>query len=250
MTPQQARAIVRKGRGPKGIHRIDKPKTKGEQWHAHLGPGTGSRNQSGWYLEAQEWIDKGATRILEEGRLEGMTSPAVKAQFDKVLKAEHLENVASAFGDPDFFDEVPLYSRYQQVEFLKRHGSVDALLIGLALDYLDRVRNEVKLPSKRLVALSVSRDDDDYIVPSIFVCNRDIKNRLKELRLSAPSRGLGKQIEALVKKTDRGAAYCVFEDDLTVPDDVRVFIGYKAPARGLEGLEIFANGRRAQRQVG
>jgi hypothetical protein len=28
--------------GPRGIDRIDRPKIKGEQWHAHLGPGEGS----------------------------------------------------------------------------------------------------------------------------------------------------------------------------------------------------------------
>jgi hypothetical protein len=42
MTPRQARAKVRKGQGPKGIHRIDRPLGKGEQWHAHLGSGEGS----------------------------------------------------------------------------------------------------------------------------------------------------------------------------------------------------------------
>ena len=42
MTPSEARSIVRRGQGPKGIHRIDPPKIKGEQWHAHLGPGVGS----------------------------------------------------------------------------------------------------------------------------------------------------------------------------------------------------------------
>jgi hypothetical protein len=42
MTPKVAANIVRKGQGPRGIHRIDRPKIKGEQWHAHLGPGEGS----------------------------------------------------------------------------------------------------------------------------------------------------------------------------------------------------------------
>jgi len=42
MTPSQAANIVRRGQGPKGIHRIDSPRIPGEQWHAHLGPGEGS----------------------------------------------------------------------------------------------------------------------------------------------------------------------------------------------------------------
>jgi len=42
MTPSQAASIVRRGQGPPGIHRIDPARIKGEQWHAHLGPGAGS----------------------------------------------------------------------------------------------------------------------------------------------------------------------------------------------------------------
>ncbi len=40
--PKDAQRKVRKGQGPRGISRIDSPKVKGEQWHAHLGPGEGS----------------------------------------------------------------------------------------------------------------------------------------------------------------------------------------------------------------
>jgi hypothetical protein len=42
MSPKEAAKIVAKGNGPRGIDRIDPPKIKGEQWHAHLGPGQGS----------------------------------------------------------------------------------------------------------------------------------------------------------------------------------------------------------------
>ncbi len=42
MTPSQAAEKVRRGQGPKGIHRIDSPRILSEQWHAHLGPGEGS----------------------------------------------------------------------------------------------------------------------------------------------------------------------------------------------------------------
>ena len=43
MTPSQARQAVRRGQGPPGIQRIDPPHLPGEQWHAHLAPGTGTR---------------------------------------------------------------------------------------------------------------------------------------------------------------------------------------------------------------
>ena len=37
-----AAEIVRRGQGPRGIDRIDAPRTIGEQWHGHLAPGQGS----------------------------------------------------------------------------------------------------------------------------------------------------------------------------------------------------------------
>ena len=52
-----------------------------------------------------------------------MISSQAKTEFDTVLGKQHLADVESGFGDPDFFDEVPLYSRYSEVEFLKQPGS-------------------------------------------------------------------------------------------------------------------------------
>jgi hypothetical protein len=199
------------------------------------------RDQSERKLEARQWTDKDPGGILKESGVENMNTASIQCEFDKVLSAERLADVASVFSDRDFCDEVPLYSRFKQVEFLKRHGDVNALLMELALEYLDRVKSEVKLASKRLVAISVSRDNDDgYIVPAIFVCNRETKTQLRGLRLAAPSSGLGQQIEALVKKARPDTAYIVLEDDTTVPGDVRVFVSFKSPVRGLENLETFA----------
>jgi hypothetical protein len=177
-----------------------------------------------------------------------MISYQTKTQFDSVLKAQHLADVASTFSDPDFFEEVPLYSRYKQVEFLKTYGDVNLLLVELALDYLDRVTTSVPVTGNtRLVAITViSDDDDEFIVPAIFVCNSNVKTRLKELHLSSPSEGLGKRIESLVKMARPDATFSILEDRHTLPDDVRVFISYKAPPRGLVSLMTFANGANAQ----
>ncbi len=57
--------------------------------------------------------------------MESMTSPAVKTRFDSVLRGRHLADPASSFADPDFFDEVPLYARYEEVDFLKQYGDVN-----------------------------------------------------------------------------------------------------------------------------
>ena len=166
-----------------------------------------------------------------------------RTRFESVLKAQRLDDVASLFADSDYFDEVPLYSRYQQVEFLKHFGEVDQLLIELALDYLDRVSDEIRIPrTRRFLAITVIRDShNDFLVPAIFVCNGNVTARLKDLRLSSPTDGLGKRVQALVKLANRDVAYSVFEDRQTVPGEVRVFIGFESPKRDIVSLKTFAN---------
>jgi len=173
-----------------------------------------------------------------------MISSTVKTRFDSVLSRRHLAEPASNFADPDFCDEVPLYARYNEVDFLKEYGDVNLLLIELSLDYLERVASQSSTGSdQRFVAITVISDDEnEYIVPSIFVCNRDVITRLKELHLSSPSQGFGQRIEALVKEAERDTTFSVLEDRCTVPDDVRVFISYKSPPEGLVGIQAFANG--------
>ena len=179
-----------------------------------------------------------------------MISSSMKMQFESVLRKQHLSDVAASFSDPDFFDEIPLYSRYKQIEFLKQFGDVNVLLIKLALEYLHRVTSEVHLRTKRFVAITViSDDDDEYLVPAIFVCNGNVKTRLKALHLSSPSEGIGKRIAGYVKNAKLHNEFSVLEDDYTIPDDVRIFVGHKSPPAGLVNLETFANGVEKRRPV-
>jgi hypothetical protein len=186
-----------------------------------------------------------------------MISSAVRTKFDSVLRGRHLADPASRFADPDFFDEVPLYARYEEVKFLKEFGDVNSLLIELSLDYLERVASKQhtgtvgrRVASKqqtgtvgRFVAITVISDDEyEYVVPSIFVCNRKAETRLKNLHLSSPSKGFGKRIERFVKEANRRTTFSVLEDRSTVPGDVRVFIGYKSPPTGFVGIQAFVNG--------
>jgi hypothetical protein len=171
-----------------------------------------------------------------------------RTRFDSVLRAQHLDAVATLFCDPSYFDEIPLYSRYEQVEFLKRYGDVDRLLIELALEYLGRVAAQAySEASTRIIAITVvSNDDNAYLIPSIFLCNGEVNARFKDLHLSLPSAGLGKRVEAHVKAAKSAGAYSILEDRETVPGDVRVFISYKTPPRGLVNLEAFRTGITAR----
>jgi len=195
-------------------------------------------------METQKRNNKRAKGVSAKLRVERLIPPTARDQFASVLKAEQLEDIPPGFRDPTFFDEVPLYSRYEQVDFLKHHGEVDRLLLELSLDYLKRVRSELPATtSKRFLALTIVRDDDnECIVPCIFVCNSNAKRRMKDLRLSVPSKGLGKHVQSLMRKTEHSQDYSVLEDRSTFPDEVRVFVSYKTPPQGLIGLEAFTNG--------
>jgi hypothetical protein len=49
MTPSQAANQIRRGLGPPGLLRIDRPRIPGERWHAHLdvASGGGAINMDG-----------------------------------------------------------------------------------------------------------------------------------------------------------------------------------------------------------
>jgi hypothetical protein len=179
-------------------------------------------------------------------RLERLIPPQARARFEKVLRKGLLDLDSVGYDNTGFFDEIPLYSRYKHVEFLEQYGDVNLLLLELALDYLEQVRSGVHLSrTRRFLAITITRYEDDYIVPAIFVCNGEVRNRLKVLHLTPPSAGLGKDIEKLVRKTKLDALFTVLEDRETVPEEVRVFVSYKSPPPGLVSLETFAAGAAA-----
>lgn len=167
-----------------------------------------------------------------------MISSPMRTQFESVLREERLVDDLSTFADPNFFDEAPLYSRYRQVDFLQQYGEPNFLLVELALDYLDRVTSAMPRDrSKRFVAITVISDDGgEHIMPQIFVCNGDVQRRLADLKLSMPSSTLGKEVSDLVRRA-RPDDFSVLEDRITVPGDIRVFVGYQSPPDGFVPLE-------------
>lgn len=176
-----------------------------------------------------------------------MIPTSARHQFDSVLKAEQLLDIPLSFRDSVFFDELPLYSRYEQVDFLKQYGDVDRQLLELSLEYLEKVKSERPAGTKkRLIAVTITRDrPDEYMVPYIFICNADARGRLKgNLHLSPPSEGLGTHVQSLLQKTDHPQDYRVLEDRSTVSGDVRVFVSYSSPPQGLISLDSFTHGRR------
>jgi hypothetical protein len=163
----------------------------------------------------------------------------MRTQFESVLRQQQLADDLSAFSDPSYFEETPLYSRYRQIDFLGHYGGdANALLIELALDFLDRVTAAMPADqATRFAAITVISDDDGrHLVPQLFVCNGDVQQRLADVRLRVPSTKFGKKVAELVQQV-RPAAFSVFEDCITVPGDSRVFVGHKSPPAGFVALE-------------
>jgi hypothetical protein len=172
-----------------------------------------------------------------------MITPSAKDRFEAVLKAEQLVDIPSSFREPSFCDEIPLYSRFKQVDFLRDYGDVDRQLLQLSLDYLNRIAAEqLETKPKRFVAITILRDDDNEpIVPHIFICNNNVRNQLKELHLSPALSTLGRYVQSLLRQNGHLGEYEVYDDGATVPDSVRVFIGYKTPPDRLVSLDDFSS---------
>ncbi|MGA2069187.1 MAG: hypothetical protein ABSG86_29820 [Thermoguttaceae bacterium] len=146
----------------------------------------------------------------------------------QVLKHEHLDDV-SAFSDPGFFDEIPLYSRYRHIEsFISDADSPESVLLDLAITYLEEIIGQAKPRATFLAAITVLDDTDcDQIVPNLFVCHGQVRQRLHGLRLSVPSTPFGKRLASIVRRLGRQRKFQLLEDTSTVPGHVRVFISYR-----------------------
>lgn len=167
-----------------------------------------------------------------------MIARSMKLEFESVLQEQQLADIAEILSDREFCDEVPLYSRYRQVDFLKQYGDVDLLLMELSLDYLERVTSGTPIEStERFAAITVI--GADYLVPSIFLCNSDATRQLKKLSLSRPSTTFGQQIDDLVKRARSDQEYIVLEDQMTVPGAPREFISFRFPPAGFVSLSDF-----------
>ncbi|HEY1785562.1 MAG TPA: Imm15 family immunity protein [Pirellulales bacterium] len=162
-------------------------------------------------------------------------------QFESVLRNEQLGD-RSQFSDPHVFEELPLYSRYEQIEFLSRFGDPNTLLLKLALDYLAEIVDTHVGAAEWLGAVTLWEDDSqdgDPIVPLIFVCNDEARRRLKDLNLQPATDKFAAFIKATLESAGKHDEMVVMADDNTIDGSVRYFISYKVPPRGMIGLAEF-----------
>jgi hypothetical protein len=151
----------------------------------------------------------------------------LRRSFARVLERQKLDALDQYYRQ-GFFDEVPLYSRYAELSFLDKYSKeeANALLLGLSLDYLDRViRHDIPKAPFLAAITAWSCPKSEYLVPGIFVCHGQVDELLRgRLVLRPPKSAFASRIRSVVNETHGPDLYHVLQDTQTVPRDVRVFI--------------------------
>jgi Immunity protein 15 len=151
-------------------------------------------------------------------------------KLQRILKTGKLSDT-SQFYSPAFCDEVPLYSRDKQISFLKELSleQKNITLLEWGLRYLKSIIKGYSGSEPFFAALTLWQNEgDDVIVPRIFVCNNNPKREIKKLMLHKGKSAFSKKINHFLSQIPENG-HVLLEDDQTLEDEVRVFVGPKAP---------------------
>jgi len=149
-----------------------------------------------------------------------------ESKFWDILAKEHLVDL-SQFHKSPFFDEVPLFSRESDIEFLSRHPEDEAsvILLRFALKFFNSVVSYEKHRAAYFAAITVwNYSETDPFMPNLFVCSGCIPWLKKKLVLNKATTPFGKRIKGLVSRVDLGVRFEVLEDTSTDRDMQRIFI--------------------------
>jgi hypothetical protein len=158
----------------------------------------------------------------------------------KLLEKEHLTDL-SQFHQPGFFDEVPLYSRQSDVDFLPDDkNEANEILLRFALKFLKSVVAYEQHRTGYFAAITVWNFSDALLVPNLFVWCDALRGLKEKLTLQAVATSFGKEMKRLTPKLDRRQLFDVLEDASTLPETTRVFIALaQPPYSGLATLDSF-----------
>lgn len=145
----------------------------------------------------------------------------------KLLEKEKLTDL-SQFHQRGSFDEVPLFSRESDIEFLPKDDAATAILLRFALKFLKAVLAHEQHQTGYFAAITVWSPADP-LVPNLFFWCDDDRGLKEQLALDEATTSFAKQIKKFVSKLHLGEKFEIREDNSTVPDATRVFI---APERG------------------
>ncbi len=145
-----------------------------------------------------------------------------------LLEEEKLADL-SQFHQRGFFDEVPLYSRESDIDFLPGGANAASeILLRFALKFLKSVVAYEEHRTGYFAAVTIWGFSDAPLVPNLFVWCGAVRELVNKLTLNDVKTPFGKQIKRLVPRLRLSDQFEVLEDTSTNPDAARVFI---APAQ-------------------
>jgi hypothetical protein len=170
----------------------------------------------------------------------------IESRLWKLLEKERLTDL-SQFHQRGFFDEVPLYSRQSDVDFLPDDkNEANEILLRFALKFLKSVVAHEQHRTGYMAAITVWNFSGALFVPNLFVWCDALRGLKEKLTLQAVTTSFGKQMKQLTPRLDRGEQFEVLEDASTLPETTRVFIALaRPPYPGLATLDNFRRTARA-----
>ncbi|MGH7221895.1 MAG: hypothetical protein ACRELF_01555 [Gemmataceae bacterium] len=164
----------------------------------------------------------------------------------RLLEEQELADL-SQYHQPGFFDEVPLYCREADVDFLPEDDKeATTILLRFALKFLKSVVAYESHRSGYVAAITVWDFADAPIVPNLFVWCDSVRELKKKMALKAVTTPFGKQMKKLIPRLNKEGSFDILEDASTLPDATRVFIALaRAPYRGFVTLDHFRKRARA-----
>jgi hypothetical protein len=200
--------------------------------------------QSGWNVEAltcrdsTSEVDEGSENFSDERGLERMNHN-YDARLWAVLEKGKLADL-SQFHQDGFFDEVPLYSRKSDVDFLPDGERGDEISLVFALKFLNSVIAYQPHRRAYFAAITVWDFSDDHIVPNLFAWCRPIRELDEKMSLRKITTAFGKRIRKFVSKSRPLDQFSLLEDVETDRDTTRVFIApVVSPYGGFVTLDHF-----------
>jgi hypothetical protein len=158
--------------------------------------------------------------------------PNMESRLWSVLQDEGLADL-SQYDRLGFFDEVPLFSRFEQVAFLESLtvARANRILLAFGLKVLNAIV-AYDLSKKPFFAALTFWDEmaAPWLVPHLFVCCGEVKEKLRgELELLSVTSPLSLRLARWLNDIDAQDRFQIYEDRTTEPSVARVLIGHRRP---------------------
>lgn len=187
---------------------------------------------------------RGTDNVSSERWMECMNND-YETRLWKLLQKEKLADL-SQFHQPGSFDEVPLFSRESDIEFLLKNDAANEVLLQFALKFLNAVIAYEQHRTGYFAAITVWSSTVNPVVPNLFVWCGGIRNLKNNLVLDRATTSFAKKIRTVVSKMHQRKSFEVREDTSTAPDATRVFIApERPPYQGFVRMTTFRKRARA-----